>query len=315
MKNVYVLPTDKPSRLFYNVGGALLFTSYENNNGVNIYITSDEEIKPNKYCLINGVLCKTELLEGRIVSRQLIGGATMDICASEYSEIILTDNKDLIKDGVQPIDDKFLEWFVKNQSCEQVEVIKDLFQVNQNNAILKGSTALAEGYKIIIPKEEQKLINNCPKCGLDLVIRESCTPICTDIDCGGIVLSNETLREWALQKERQKQHLIDTMKRDEELGLYEEYKQETLEEVAEKYSKKSSSLVFQEAHKKDFIAGAMWQQERSYSEEDLRLAWEDGREFDYDHNGGEGGEFTGAESFDKWFENLKKKTQWKSKQQ
>ena len=50
-------------------------------------------------------------------------------------------------------------------------------------------------------------------------------------------------------------------------------------------------------------------QQQGYSEEDLRLAWEDGREFDYDHNGGEGGEFTGAESFDKWFENLKKKTQ------
>jgi len=47
-------------------------------------------------------------------------------------------------------------------------------------------------------------------------------------------------------------------------------KQETLEEAAEKYAEgKSSSSVFQEAHKKDFIKGAKWQQERSYSEEDL----------------------------------------------
>lgn len=45
------------------------------------------------------------------------------------------------------------------------------------------------------------LINNCPKCGLDLIIRDYCTPICTDIDCRGIILSNETLREWASKKE------------------------------------------------------------------------------------------------------------------
>ena len=45
--------------------------------------------------------------------------------------------------------------------------------------------------------------------------------------------------------------------------------QETLEEAAERYSKRSSAEVFQEAHKRDFIAGAKWQQERSYSEEEV----------------------------------------------
>ena len=38
-------------------------------------------------------------------------------------KIILTDNQDLINDGVQPIPDEFLEWFVKNPSCESVEII------------------------------------------------------------------------------------------------------------------------------------------------------------------------------------------------
>jgi hypothetical protein len=43
-----------------------------------------------------------------------------------------------------------------------------------------------------------------------------------------------------------------------------------LEEAAEKYAeRKSSSSVFQEAHKKDFIEGAKWQQERTYSEEEV----------------------------------------------
>jgi len=46
-------------------------------------------------------------------------------------------------------------------------------------------------------------------------------------------------------------------------------RQETLEEVAEKYAKgKSSSSVFQEAHKRDFIEGANYQAERMYSEAD-----------------------------------------------
>jgi hypothetical protein len=40
-------------------------------------------------------------------------------------------------------------------------------------------------------------------------------------------------------------------------------KEETIEEAAERYSiGKSSSSVFQEAHKKDFIEGAKWQQEQ-----------------------------------------------------
>ena len=51
----------------------------------------------------------------------------------------------------------------------------------------------------------------------------------------------------------------------------EEPKQETLEEVAERYAEgKSSSSVFQEAHKKDFIEGAKWQAERMYSELEVK---------------------------------------------
>jgi hypothetical protein len=113
----------------------------------NIYITNYEEIKPNVYALINRVLCKTELLDGKIVSRQLLSGATMDICKGEYSEIILTTDQYLIKDGVQAIDDEFLEWFVKNPSCEEVEII------NTFDYIKKGYVSHS-GYKIIIPKEE-----------------------------------------------------------------------------------------------------------------------------------------------------------------
>jgi hypothetical protein len=43
--NVYLLPTEKPSRLSYSLGGDLLFTRFKHYEGVNIYITNDEEIK------------------------------------------------------------------------------------------------------------------------------------------------------------------------------------------------------------------------------------------------------------------------------
>jgi hypothetical protein len=57
-------------------------------------------------------------------------------------------------------------------------------------------------------------------------------------------------------------------------------KKETLEEEAEKYAKgKSSSSIFQEAHKKDFIAGANYQAERMYSEEEVRKAFKAGIAF------------------------------------
>jgi hypothetical protein len=51
-------------------------------------------------------------------------------------------------------------------------------------------------------------------------------------------------------------------------------KEETLEQVAEKYSKKSDAPVFQRAHKQDFIAGAEWQSKKMYSEEEVLEVFE-----------------------------------------
>jgi hypothetical protein len=64
-------------------------------------------------------------------------------------KVILTTNKLLIKDGVQAIPDEFLEWFVKNPSCEEVEVKQSIYPINTHKF---GQTK----YKIIIPKEEPK---------------------------------------------------------------------------------------------------------------------------------------------------------------
>ena len=75
---------------------------------------------------------------------------------------------------------------------------------------------------------------------------------------------------------------------------------ETLEEAAEKYAEnKSSAKVFQEAHIIDFKAGAEYQAEKMYSEEEIyELLLK--REWTVEHD-------ENYISLDEWFEQFKKK--------
>jgi len=144
MKNIHVLPTDKPSRL-HTYKGVLNLAADEfvaptivKNDliNLNIYITSDEEIKEG-YCFLhpdNTVERASRNLDGRGVKK-----------------IILTTDAYLIKDGVQAIDDKFLEWFVKNPSCEFVKIVDDIECLPMPNIHIHKRI-----YKIIIPQEEPK---------------------------------------------------------------------------------------------------------------------------------------------------------------
>ena len=149
MKNLHILPTDKPSRLYLNGFQRLVLDDKieiaDDNSFTNqhIYITSDEEIKdvrPHKG--------KWQLEKGEILNK--FPNYLTDL--SECKLVIITTDPDLIKDGVQAIDDKFLEWFVNNPSCEEVEVKydKDIFPYGVETSNGYG------WYKIIIPKEEPK---------------------------------------------------------------------------------------------------------------------------------------------------------------
>ncbi len=144
MKNVHLLPTDKPSRLLIDTIENKLYLQgilHEKTINVlpqNIYITNDEEIKIDDYYLgeDNNLYC--------LVSKVNSNG----------KKIILTTDHELIDEGVQPIDDEFLEWFVTNPTCEEVFITYAYEQFNQNNPILKGSTNVLRKYKIIILQEE-----------------------------------------------------------------------------------------------------------------------------------------------------------------
>jgi hypothetical protein len=104
----------------------------------NIYITNDEDINENDYIITK---------DGRLVQVSYLLSKDLE----EASKVILTTDHDLFKDGVQAINDEFLEWFVKNISCEFVEVVKEGYK---KNGMIDEATSYK--YKIIIPKEEPK---------------------------------------------------------------------------------------------------------------------------------------------------------------
>ena len=70
---------------------------------------------------------------------------------------------------------------------------------------------------------------------------------------------------------------------------------ETLEEAAHNHQK--GNYDWQNEKRLSFIAGAIWQAERMYSEEDMKLAFETGRNF----------QLTGENNFNELIEQFKKK--------
>jgi hypothetical protein len=157
MNNIHLIKTDKPSRLqqFKGVNEIEFELCSKNEffNKRNIYITSDEEIQKGDWVLgdfpdnpIGKVISKY----GQEFTAQSLNGDKYGLAEYDSKKIILTTDLQLIADGVQAIDDEFLEWFVKNPSCETV-VIHTLIHKNHF-----GFDKHKIGYKIFIPKEEPK---------------------------------------------------------------------------------------------------------------------------------------------------------------
>jgi hypothetical protein len=121
----------------------------------NMYITSDEEIKEGDWYL--DTFNTQRIKANQFSDHKHYGNAC--------KKIILTTDQDLIKDGVWGIEDGFLEWFVKNPSCEYVNIEKyhgintSIAEVNyisgDGSLSWQGRSDLRD-YKIIIPKEEAK---------------------------------------------------------------------------------------------------------------------------------------------------------------
>jgi len=137
MKNIHILPTVQPSRLAiqldckpkYNLQLSKIENNWTDNwEKQHIYITSDVEIKKDEYYLGD---------DNHIYN--LVTSVN-----NNGKKIVLTTNTELIADGVQAIDDEFLEWFIKNSSCKFVDVFKD-DRLNY--------------YNIFIPQEHPQVIS------------------------------------------------------------------------------------------------------------------------------------------------------------
>jgi len=166
MKNIHLIPTDKPSRLFIDIDDNKLKICVplggEHMMNQNIYITNDEVIKEGEWCydILRNIISKCiEIIPKDIKPNDyLVFEGNMGNPRDTYKKIILTNDTNLIKDGVQAIDDELLEWFVKHACCESVDVTNDYEE------------PLGDCYKIIIPKEKP---NYMVKGGSDAVFPSS----------------------------------------------------------------------------------------------------------------------------------------------
>jgi hypothetical protein len=261
MKNVHVLSTDKLIKSAGDLvkdkyGSIHIFTKNDGKEygktttKLNIYITDNSEIKEGNYVVVS--CSEIEIEEVRLVigyyNEQFLfddrGQIHMDYC----KKIILTTDPQLIADGVQPIDNEFLEWFVKNPSCEFVET-----QCSGRNCI--------EDF-------------GCTKEG------------CNGVEPLEIIIPQETIQQFIEKHGITEQQLIDGYKQGLDL-IFENAskitKQETLEEAAEKEAEcrypvlthpsqnNSPYTASKETFKHGVRFGANWQAERMYSEEEVKL--------------------------------------------
>jgi hypothetical protein len=171
MKNIYLIPTEKPSRLYKSKITQNIFISNiisqhgDATYNQHLYITSDEEIKEGDWGFdgLDIFKCLKPFIANETTSGKNIpcfyieydGKSNIFHETSYIKKIILTTDQDLINDGVQAISDEFLEWFVKNPSCESVEIENTCLEVRICDCAM-NEDCLKPGYKIIIPQEEDE---------------------------------------------------------------------------------------------------------------------------------------------------------------
>ena len=308
MKNIYVLPTEEPSGLHYSKIKSNDQISYKLvlkkefsrcNDGLlsgqrYIYITSDEEIKDNTWVLniVNGVIYKT------------YSGINfnLDTEKERWRKIILTTDQDLIKDGVQAIDDDFLEWFVKNPSCEHVKVEELYFhgsgyyKASELSEQEKEKYSFMKTYKIIIPKEdikqetlEEAKFNNLIKLfGKDFDLESSNTIK----NCN---VSFEEGAKWQQEQEQNNENSWFNEYQEVENYIIKRIGNKFLEATPDKYKTASEATIA--------LLENNWKKENMYSEEDLREAFRQGElNINYSEMYGLDSELTEQQ----WFEQFKK---------
>lgn len=231
MKNIHILPTKEKSKL-YKVNKNLFFEEYSdksvNSGNQHIYITSKEEITgfENNIWVIKG-------------DRIFLWQNTMALVSNNKpKKIILTTDQNLIENGIQAIDDEFLQWFAKNPSREEVE-IKHIIKEYVDDQDAYGYDV--NYYKITIP------------------LRVGSEVSCTTQDKETSSQKNTLLMQYPLTPDK-------CFKQETDENL-------TAEQIAWKWldvEENGNSIEDTTSFEKGVEIGAKWQAERMYSEEEVK---------------------------------------------
>jgi hypothetical protein len=249
MKNLHIIPTKKPSRLYLDRGKLWIDNLVYGSNNQHIYITNDEKIKEGDWFIES-----LGLPDSYLVHKLSKEWKDKESFYRRCAKVILTTDQDLIDDGVQSIDNKFLKWFVKNPSCEFVKVSELRFFNPDTNesAHCKWEYDLPQeepkqGYS----KSETKIL------GIQFTLKDGTKQF---------VSKQETLKETDELFDEAKSKFGKTLEILSDFST-----EETLEEAAKNWGDKFYGEYddIREYMASAFVKGAKWQAERMYSEEEV----------------------------------------------
>jgi hypothetical protein len=134
-RNIFLLPAENKSSIGFRDGSLIYridppicrsdpFGNYGNADPQYVYIVNNEKIKERDWFLVQ------HNIEGEILSDKMIlckadhnfmVNFYMETLGSVWYKVILTNDEFLITDGIQEINDNFLESYVKNPT-EKIEI-------------------------------------------------------------------------------------------------------------------------------------------------------------------------------------------------
>jgi hypothetical protein len=131
MKNIFVKATTEPSQVYLIKEKATLGLTSKNPEAMehygsgthnqHVYITKKESYDRGDWCIdieAEEIFKVAEVKEFSGIVRSDTDTYVYDACV----KIVLATDLKLVADGVKEINSEFLEWFVKNSSCEEVDI-------------------------------------------------------------------------------------------------------------------------------------------------------------------------------------------------
>ena len=242
MKNIHLLSTELPSRLYLEYGDGdlclanTILPQTQRSNNQHLYITSDDKIEVGDYHF--NYTNKTK------VSNYNLGTKNPNI--DSYRKIILTTDPILIEGGVQEIDDEFLKWFVNNPTCEFVEYVGDNCY---REIIIPEENPLDKISSQDLSPETQKLIND----NWDYLIGSDENK---QEEFGKYFADNADMSI-----------VIERPKESMEISVVDGAEKWVFETNSHKWSNNDATAGDNFG---SFIAGAKWMEKRTYTEDEVR---------------------------------------------